>query len=480
MPQAETIKSRFLKEHEQDYGYGGRINRIREEEFPMLKDQIYLDHAGATVPCASHLHALHTDLSTHLYGNSHSGSPSSQLTSHRIASMRARVLRFLGVDPGTGAYDVVFTANATAAIRIVAEGFPWREGSEYLCLREVHTSLLGVRECATGVPGTTVRMVTEEEVEDMFPRIEETNQQNHHHHLHAPVNSDRAVDTDTEPKSLFAYPAQSNYSGTRFPLSWITRCRRRHPNTHLVLLDAASYCSTSPLTLSPQSCDPDFVTLSFYKLFGLPTGLGALIVRPQAAAFLRKRYFGGGTTAAIAYDQPWHILKSTSPHARLEDGTLNFADIISLDHAMDAWDRVFGAPGRFPSTFHAISAHTASLTKLIFEQMRVLSHYNGLNVCELYAESKVGEKGEDGRAKQGPVVNFNLRRADGSWVGYAEVERLAGLEGVHLRTGGFCNPGYVFSCSHILLKDWLFTDVKGGNAMRRANVLPIQFGIICQ
>jgi molybdenum cofactor sulfurtransferase len=42
---------------------------------------------------------------------------------------------------------------------------------------------------------------------------------------------------------------------------------------------------------------------------------------------------------------------------------------------------------------------------------------------------------------QGPVVTFNLQRADTSWVGFAEVERLASLRGVHLRTGCFCNAG---------------------------------------
>lgn len=42
---------------------------------------------------------------------------------------------------------------------------------------------------------------------------------------------------------------------------------------------------------------------------------------------------------------------------------------------------------------------------------------------------------------QGPVVAFNLLRPDGSYVGYREVERLATLSGVRLRTGCVCNPG---------------------------------------
>lgn len=34
---------------------------------------------------------------------------------------------------------------------------------------------------------------------------------------------------------------------------------------------------------------------------------------------------------------------------------------------------------------------------------------------------------------QGPVVTFNLKRADGSWVGHREVEKLAALENIQLR-----------------------------------------------
>lgn len=33
---------------------------------------------------------------------------------------------------------------------------------------------------------------------------------------------------------------------------------------------------------------PDFVTLSFYKMFGFPTGLGALLVHRRSVDLLRK------------------------------------------------------------------------------------------------------------------------------------------------------------------------------------------------
>lgn len=44
-----------------------------------------------------------------------------------------------------------------------------------------------------------------------------------------------------------------------------------------VLLDAAAFVPTQPLDLSVYPAD--FVSISFYKMLGFPTGLGALLVR---------------------------------------------------------------------------------------------------------------------------------------------------------------------------------------------------------
>ena len=48
------------------------------------------------------------------------------------------------------------------------------------------------------------------------------------------------------------------------------------------LLDAAAYVPHAALDLTETPFD--FVAISFYKMFGYPTGLGALIVRHDAGA----------------------------------------------------------------------------------------------------------------------------------------------------------------------------------------------------
>ena len=65
-----------------------------------------------------------------------------------------------------------------------------------------------------------------------------------------------------------------------------------------VLLDAAKFVATAPLDLSRVPAD--FVAISFYKMFGFPTGLGALIMRNDSIHLLRRTYFGGGTLLAAS------------------------------------------------------------------------------------------------------------------------------------------------------------------------------------
>ena len=74
--------------------------------------------------------------------------------------------------------------------------------------------------------------------------------------------------------------------------------RRAQRRGYRVLLDAAAFAATSPLSFA--AVPADFVALSFYKLFGYPTGVGALVARRDALAILRRRYFGGGTVEFVS------------------------------------------------------------------------------------------------------------------------------------------------------------------------------------
>lgn len=228
---------------------------------------------------------------------------------------------------------------------------------------------------------------------------------------------------------LFGWPAQSNFSGRRLPRDWSGRLRTSHYQWYS-LLDAASLVTTTPLDLSDSDTAPDFTVLSFYKIFGFPD-LGALIVRRSSAGILKtRRYFGGGTVDAIAGCKgSFHARKEESPHAHLEDGTSAFHSIIALDAAMTTHERLYGS-------YSAISRHSFSLIRVMYDLLSNLHHGNGRKLCSIYTS-----EGYKSSITQGPIIAFNMKRVDGSWIGYAEVEKLASVKNIHIRTGGLCNPG---------------------------------------
>lgn len=411
---------------------------------------MYLDCAGTMIPAASAIQAHAHDLVHHLYGNPHSNSEPALRSSRRIESIRARVLRFFNADPAH--FDLVFTLNATHALKIVYESFQHlaasrssgQDGRSYWLgfHGDAHNSLIGGRELADD---------------------------------HRCFDSDREVEewlemASSDPKllanriGLFAYPGQSNMTGRRLPLTWYVgwdfihliagvtltmgrpgRIRESHVGDRVfTLFDAAALCTTSPLDLSVPETAPDFTTLSFYKIFGYPD-IGALIVRKRSAhCFTKRRYFGGGTVdlvVAMGQGHALHVRKDFQRHAhyelhdQLEDGTLPFHSILALDAAMDVHLRLFGS-------MKDISKHTADLTRVLYEGLQAIRHQNGQRVGVIYNESTVSYG--DART-QGATVAFNIFDKNSVLIPPDEVEKIANKHRIFIRSGGLCNPGGIFT-----------------------------------
>ena len=370
-----------------------------------------MDHAGSAIPAASLIDAVSEDLKTNLYGNPHSENPSSSNSTLRIHKVRSQVLELFNASPEI--YDVVFVANSTAAIKLVGEAFAGSSAEkgisfDFIGHTDAHSSLVSVRNFASS--STTFDT---HEMEEWI----------------ANGSNDKSL-------RLVGYPGQSNFSGNRLPLGWTKRIRDSHTNTY-VLLDAAAYVTSSPLSLENAEESPDFVALSFYKIFGLPD-LGALILRREAAEQIipKYRYQGGGTFDFIMNPRihptpanPNLLRKNGLPHTYLEDGTVPFHSITALGHAIEVQQRLFG-------TFENVSSHVSSLAHFTYEQLSSFVHYNGQKVAEIYTENSPRYT-----LKQGPTLTFNLKRSDGSYIGFNEVLKIAIVQNIHVRTGGLCNPG---------------------------------------
>jgi molybdenum cofactor sulfurtransferase len=241
------------------------ISELRSREFSRLdeSDHAYLDYTGAALYPESLVGAHAAMLRSAVLGNPHSESRASLASSALLCEARERVRRFFHADD----YDVVFTANASGAIRLVAESFPFAPGQRFLLTADNHNSINGIREYARR-SGARVQYLAM----DVALRIADA--------------------TLPDGPGLFAFPAQSNFSGIKHPLDLVARAQQRG---YAVLLDAAAFVPTNLLDLR-ETC-PEFVALSFYKLFGYPTGVGALLARTDALATLRRPWFAGAPSS---------------------------------------------------------------------------------------------------------------------------------------------------------------------------------------
>ena len=214
-----------------------------------------------------------------------------------------------------------------------------------------------------------------------------------------------------------AYPAQSNFSGVQHPLEWIDHA---HALGWDVLLDAAAFVPTNRLDFGQWK--PDYVALSFHKMFGYPTGLGALLARPTALEKLRRPWFSGGTITVASVQGDRHFL--TSGAQAFEDGTLDYLNIPAIELGLKLLESI-GMP--------VIHERVRCLTGWTLEQLLALRHSNGRPVVRLY--------GPITTQARGGTLAFNLADPSGSIIEHQTVEQNATANGIALRTGCFCNPG---------------------------------------
>lgn len=400
------------------YGYGENFEDVVEREFRRIKGVTYLDHAATTLYPESAVSNYCQDISRNLYGNPHSHNPSSRLTHDTVERVRYRVLQHFNTTPEE--YSVIFTSGCTAALKLVAESFPWRpptedeSGSLFSYLTDSHTSVVGIRGLTSG-RGVATLAVSPQDIENRAK------------------HAAQSEDITCQRPHLFSFPAQSNFSGKKYPLSYVQGIQARrlypacdHRGRWFVLLDAASYVSCSPLNLKQSPAD--FIPISFYKMFGFPTGLGALLVRTDAAAILKKSYFGGGTAAAYLSGEDYYV-QAANASDRFEDGTISFLDIIALSHSFDALYKITGG-------MHNIQQHTFGLARYTYMLLSSLRHGNGRPVARVYTEGHF-----ESPSTQGTILNFNLMDSQGQIIGYSQVDRMASLYNIHVRTGCFCNTG---------------------------------------
>jgi len=376
------------------------FERLRAGEFARLDatGEVYVDYTGGSLYAASLVERHGELLRAGVFGNPHSANPASGRATQLVEGARRRVLDYFGADPEE--YVAIFTANASHALKLVGESYPFERGDRFLLTYDNHNSVNGIREFDRlhGAETTYVPLGPDLRVEEstLLPELER-----------GPGGSN----------GLFAYPAQSNFSGVQHPLEWIELAHRRGWD---VLLDAAAFVPTNRLDLGRFR--PDFVCLSFYKMFGYPTGVGALLARRAALARLHRPWFAGGTIEVASVQADRHRFAAGA--AAFEDGTVDYLGVPAVPFGLDLLEQV---------GIDSVHARVAELTGRLLEALAELRHPNGARVALLFGPRDV--------ERRGGTVALNFYRADGSLIDHLEVERRAGERRISLRTGCFCNPG---------------------------------------
>ncbi|HCX24825.1 MAG: cysteine desulfurase [Flammeovirgaceae bacterium] len=376
------------------------LDTLRASDYCRLDEQkhTYLDFTGGNLYGTSQIEQHHQLLKESILGNPHSLNPSSLRSSELVDQARKHLLEFFNA---TDDYFLIFTPNASGALKIIGESYPFHRKSHFLLPFDNHNSVNGIREYAkhngasysySPLNYEDLRFNEEQLLQNLQGHQDKTNK-------------------------LFAYPAQSNVSGVQHSLKWVKIAQDYGWD---VLLDASAFVPTNQLDLS--NVKPEFVSMSFYKMFGYPTGMGGLLIRKDAFKKLTKPWFAGGTvTLASAMTDRFYLAED---HSKFEDGTINYLDIPALEIGIRHLENV---------GMDTIHRRVSILTKILLEQLQAMKHPNGQPMIKLFGPTNTEARG-------GTII-FNFLTSEGETFPYLNVEKEANKRNISLRTGCFCNPG---------------------------------------
>jgi molybdenum cofactor sulfurtransferase len=346
------------------------------------------------------------------------------------------------LDTSSRYYSLIFTLNTSHACQLLSILFPFSSQSEYAYMIDSHNSLIGIRQQVKLKEGSFT-------IIDYPLHIYQQQSNDNWTFRCAGHSLSSSIDTESNSSyySLFAIPAENNFNGLRPPLDHLLKpfidSREKQVNDFpipvhrspsekchwLTLVDCAKYLSTKSFSLSKYPVD--FLVLSFYKIFGYPTGLGALIIRNESLKLLNQNiYFAGGCVQYISPYDDSHVEYKSGINGFIY-GTIPFTTILSLSYGFQL------ITSRL--SYQSISLHTQCLIDYCRNQMLILKYSNGQNLCLFYDQKN--ENLEKNGYSYGPILNFNLYNYYGQFLSCRLIQRIANDHQIILRVGTFCAPG---------------------------------------
>ncbi len=355
-------------------------------EFPILDREIdghslvYLDSAATSQTPRAVVDALVSYYTEHRASVHRGVYPLIVEATDMYEGARERIAAWLGSTP----QETIFTANATAAINLVAHSWGranLQAGDLMLVTEMEHHSNIVPWQLICQERGATLAYI--------------------------PVTDDGQLDLSAYARLLERQPRLvavahiSNVLGTINPVAQITR--DAHRAGALVLVDGTQAVPQIPLDL--REIDADFYAWTGHKAYG-PTGIGVLHGRRELLEQMPPFISGGHMIRQVfESSSTWSELPG-----KFEAGTTQIAQAIGLGVAVD----FINALG-----IEAIRAHELALTEELLERF---AQVPGLRV-----------HGPLQAAQRGALVSFELEGAHPHDIG-----EILGRENVCVRTGHHC------------------------------------------
>jgi selenocysteine lyase/cysteine desulfurase len=395
-----AAERRFL-ERCPSFDVDGAQRRLRAEEYGRLDehDQVYLDYTGGGLHAASQIDAHAALLRNQVLGNPHSNNPTSLAMTELVEGARSFVCDYFNAPHDE--YLCVFTPNASGALREVGEAYRFAPGGRFALTYDNHNSVNGIREFAR-----------RKGAEVMYVPVVAPDLRIDRGQMHAAL-----AQADPTAENLFAFPAQSNFSGVQHPLDLVGEARDLGWD---VLVDMAAFAPTNRVDIA--AIRPDFATFSFYKLFGFPTGIGCLLIRRERLRALERPWFAGGTITVASVQGSGYYLHDDE--AGFEDGTIDYLNIPAVETGLRHVQRV---------GIDTIHERAQCLTEWLLEALTSLRHHNGTPLVQVFGPTTTEARGG--------TVSFVMHDPDGRPIDDRRVEELANRVNISIRTGCFCNPG---------------------------------------
>ncbi|HEX7445284.1 MAG TPA: cysteine desulfurase [Methanothrix sp.] len=282
-----------------------RVHEIRED-FPILKDAIYLDSASTSLTPEPVLEAVLDYYRAYKANVGRGVYRLAQLADQRYRDAHRKAAAFVGGEEGV----TVFTRNTTESINIVARGLSWKRGDRIVTtLLEHHSNLLPWMRLKE--QGLELEIIQP----DRKGRID-------------PGSWEKAI---TEGTRLVATTQLSNALGTVVPVKEIARiCRERGA---ALLVDGAQSAPHMPVNVKDIDCD--FFCFSGHKMLG-PTGAGVLWMKKREEREEIEPLLVGGGMVEDVFESGFVVKPG---YEGFEAGTPDISAGIGLGAAVDYLNR---------------------------------------------------------------------------------------------------------------------------------------------